>query len=144
MRAGRLLSFGLIGVVNTADYYVCYLFFSGFMPYMGAHVCATAVAMVVSYFLNCYITFRTSPSWRSFVLFPLTNAASIAITSAGLPIAVQWVGLPVKVAPLVVSLAAVPITYLVARYVMNGRRRPDLESPSADADALRAAAHPSP
>ncbi len=70
----HILRFGVVGVVNTGVYYALYLVFNTVMPYLAAHLLAIAISMVGSFFLNCYWTFRTRPTWRKFALFPLTNA----------------------------------------------------------------------
>jgi putative flippase GtrA len=129
----RLMRFGAVGVLNTGIYYGCYLLLRLAIPYIVAHICATGIAMVCSYFLNCYITFRTPPRWRTFLLFPLSNAANICITTAGLPVAVQWLHLDERIAPLPVALTAIPITYVVAHAVMVGRPRGRTAAPSSAA-----------
>ena len=121
MSAGRLIRFGLVGVVNTGVYYVLYLLLRMVMPYLVAHVVATLLAMVGSYFLNCYVTFKTRPSWRTFITFPLSNVANLLFTTLGLRIAVEWLGLDQRIAPLPVALCAIPITYVVASYIMLPR-----------------------
>jgi putative flippase GtrA len=121
VRFGRLLRFGAVGVLNTGSYYACYLVLRLAIPYVVAHLCATAVSMVGSYFLNCYFTFRTRPRWRTFLLFPLSNVANVVVTTLGLPVAVQWFGLDERIAPLPVALTAIPVTYVVAHVVMTGR-----------------------
>jgi putative flippase GtrA len=120
----RLIRFGLVGVVNTATYYALYLLLRTQIPYLVAHVCAFVLAMIGSYFLNCYITFRIRPTWRTFLLFPLSNLANFVITTVGLKLAVAWFGLDQRIAPLPVAAVAIPITYLVAHHVMIGRLRP--------------------
>jgi ABC-type spermidine/putrescine transport system permease subunit II len=76
---------------------------------------------VVSYFLNCYVTFRRPPQWRTFLLFPLSNVANFVITTVGLRVAVAAFDLDQRIAPLVVALIAIPITYVVAHHIMLGR-----------------------
>jgi putative flippase GtrA len=117
----RALRFALVGTVNTAVYYGCYLLLHTFLSYLFAHVCAFIIAMIGSYFLNCFFTFRVSPTWKTFVLFPLSNAANFLITTVGLKIAVAWLHVDERVAPLPVALIAIPITYVVAHYIMVGR-----------------------
>ena len=137
MNLGRLLRFGAVGVINTGIYYGCYLLLRTAIPYVVAHLCASAVAMVCSYFLNCLITFRTPPRWRTFLLFPLSNAANVLVTTAGLPVAVQWFNLDERIAPLPVALTAIPITYVVAHTVMvGGLGNPDREATSPHAAEL--------
>jgi putative flippase GtrA len=115
----RLLRFAVVGVANTAVYYACYLLIRLTVPYLVAHLLATAVAMTFSYLVNCYFTFRVKPSWRTFVLFPLSNAVNIGLTTGGLPVAVEWAGLDERIAPLAVGLLAIPATFWVARFVMT-------------------------
>jgi putative flippase GtrA len=140
LRFSRLLRFALVGVANTGVYFAWYLVLGTALPYMYAHLCATFLAMVSSYFLNCYVTFRRPPSFRTFLLFPLSNVANVLITTAGLPIAVHLCGLPESVAPLPVALAAIPLTYLVARAVMAGRSGPASPVPAVNGPAQGAAA----
>jgi putative flippase GtrA len=116
---GRLLRFAAVGVLNTGIYYGCYLALHAAVPYVLAHVLATAIAMVCSYFLNCYVTFNRAPSWRTFLLFPLSNLANVVVTTAGLPVAVDVLGLDERIAPLPVAVLAIPITYLVTATVMS-------------------------
>ncbi len=88
---------------------------------MAAHVLAFAVAMVGSYFLSCYFTFRTKPTWRKFLLFPLSNATNFVISTAGLYLLVHWLDVDSRIAPLVAAAAAIPFTYLVAQFVLVTR-----------------------
>lgn len=137
MNVRRLLRFGFVGVINTGVYYGCYLLLRTGVPYMVAHVLATAIAMVGSYFLNCYITFKIPPGWKTFLLFPLSNAFNFVITTVGLRLSVQWFGLDERIAPLPVTVLAIPVTYLATHYLMMGRLRdPYQEEVAAEAAAL--------
>jgi len=116
----RLVKFGTIGVVNTGVYYGLYLLLHMALPYLAAHSVAFALAMVGSYFLNCWVTFRIRPSWRTFLLFPLSNLANFIFTTLGLQVAVANLHWSPVWAPLPVALFAVPVTYIVAHYTMLG------------------------
>jgi hypothetical protein len=78
--------------------------------------------MVFSYFLNCAITFRVRPRWRTFLLFPLSNLANVIVTTVGLPIAVNVIGVDERIAPLPVALTAIPVTYAVVELLMRAPR----------------------
>jgi putative flippase GtrA len=101
----RIVTFAAVGAVNTGVYYALYLLLRLVVPYLVAHVIAFLLAMVGSYFLNCRFTFRTRPSWRTFLLFPLSNATNFVITSVGLYLLVD-------------AAAAIPVTYIVAKYIL--------------------------
>jgi len=118
----RLIRFGAVGVVNTGMYYSCYLALHTELPYLVAHTCAFIIAMIISYFLNCAFTYRRSPSWKTFLLFPLSNVANYVITTIGLQIAVGELNVDQRIAPLIVAVIAIPITYVVATAIMVERR----------------------
>ncbi|MBG0853560.1 GtrA family protein [Streptomyces spinoverrucosus] len=115
---GQVLTFAVIGVINTGTYYGLYLLFLPHMPYLAAHVVATALSMTGSFFLNTYFTYRTRPTWRKFLLFPLTNATSFVVTTAGVYVIVDVLHAGNRLAPLIASMAAIPVTFVVARMIM--------------------------
>ncbi|MFC8263035.1 GtrA family protein [Streptomyces sp. NPDC057291] len=118
----QMARFALVGAVNTGTYYGCYLALLTALPYLAAHVIAFALSMTGSFLLNSYFTYRTRPTWRKFLLFPLTNAANFVITTGGVWLLVDRVGFSSRYAPLVAALAAIPITFVVSRAIML---RPD-------------------
>lgn len=124
MHRSRVIRFGLVGVVNTAVYYSCYLVLSRELSYLLAHVLSTLLAMLGSYFLNCFFTFRISPSWRTFVLFPLSNLTNFVITTTGMGIAVGTLHVDKRLAPLPVALLAIPVTYFATHTLLHRPVRP--------------------
>jgi putative flippase GtrA len=118
---GRVVRFAAIGVVNTGTYYGLYLTFKLVLPYLVAHILAFLLSMTGSFFLNCHFTFRTNPTWRKFLLFPLSNVTNFVVTSAGLYLLVQFAGLDQRIAPLAAASIAIPVTFVVARIVLVGR-----------------------
>jgi putative flippase GtrA len=126
----RIVRFGLVGVVNTGVYYGLYLLFCLALPIMAAHVLAFGLAMIGSYFLSCYFTFRTKPTWRKFLLFPLSNATNFVVSTAGLYLLVHWAGMDSRIAPLVAAAAAIPFTFVVAQFVLVNR------TPAAESELL--------
>ncbi|WP_381797703.1 GtrA family protein [Streptomyces niveus] len=126
---GQLIRFALVGVVNTGTYYACYLVLLTWLPYVAAHVVAFALSMTGSFFLNSRFTYRTRPTWRKFLLFPLTNAANFTITTSGVYLLVDVLHLSSRYAPLIAAAAAIPITFVVSRTIML---RPDRTDPAPE------------
>lgn len=124
-RTRHIVRFAIVGVFNTASYYGLYLLFGLFLPYLVAHVVAFILSMIGSFFLNCYFTFRTKPTWRKFILFPLSNLTNFVVTSVGLYVLVQFFDFDQRIAPLLAASVAIPITFLVAQLVLAGRHRSD-------------------
>ncbi|MFF5976543.1 GtrA family protein [Streptomyces sp. NPDC012769] len=116
----QVIRFGLVGAVNTGTYYGLYLLLGHWLPYLAAHVAAFALSMVGSFFLTSYFTYRTRPTWRKFLLFPLTNAANFVITTVGVYVLVDLLAFDRRYAPLIAAAAAIPVTFLVSRTIMLG------------------------
>ena len=76
--------------------------------------------------------FMLRMSWRSFLMFPLSNATSFVVMTAGLPLAVSWLGLDERWAPLPVALVADVPNILVVNNELPAR---DLAAFTAHAKA---------
>ncbi|WP_330341086.1 GtrA family protein [Streptomyces sp. NBC_00557] len=114
----QIAVFAVVGGVNTATYYGLYLLFLAFLPYLAAHALAFLLSMVGSFFLNARFTYRTRPTWRKFLLFPLTNLTNFVITTAGVYVIVDVLHAGSRFAPLLASAAAIPVTFLLSRRIM--------------------------
>ncbi|MER6062867.1 GtrA family protein [Streptomyces sp. NPDC001792] len=118
----QILTFAAVGVINTATYYCLYLLFLNWLPYLFAHVVAFVTSMVGSFFLNARFTYRTRPTWRKFLLFPLTNVTNFLVTTSGVYVIVDVLHAGSRFAPLLASAAAIPVTFVVSRWVMLPRQ----------------------
>jgi putative flippase GtrA len=116
-----LVRYALVGVVNAATYYVVYLLVLHQVGYLTAHVLGLGAAMVVSFFLNCRVTFRVRPSWRRFLLYPASQVVNVAATTIGV-VGLVGVGVDERLAPLVAAVLAVPVSFLAARLVLAHHR----------------------
>jgi len=114
----QALRFGLVGVVNTLIYFGLYLVILRWTPYLVAHFVAMVVAMVASFFLNVYFTYRTRPTWRKFLLFPLGNLASYVILTGGIALLVEAFHVDTRIAPLIAASIAIPVTFVLTRTVL--------------------------
>ncbi|WP_406284007.1 GtrA family protein [Embleya sp. NBC_00896] len=117
--------FALVGVVNTGTYYLIYLGLREIIPYLLAHVSAFVLSMIGSFFMNTYFTYRVKPTWKKFLLFPLTNVTNFVITTVGVFMLVSWASMDERIAPLVAAAAAIPVTFLVSRKVMIPGTEPE-------------------
>ncbi|MDH6128704.1 GtrA family protein [Kitasatospora sp. GP82] len=117
----QLVRFGLVGVANTASFYLIYLALHPFLPYFAAFTIAFLLSMVGSFFMNTYFTYRTRPTWKKFLLFPLPNISNYLVQSFGVVALVQWLKLDSRIAPLVASVVAIPITFVLSKIILTGR-----------------------
>jgi putative flippase GtrA len=112
--------FVAVGVLNTADYYATFLLLDRVTWYLLAHALAFALSSCGSFFLNCRFTYRVRPTWRKFMLFPLTVGVNFAVTTAALALLVQAWGVPPSLAAISAAMFAVPFTFLLSRRVLKG------------------------
>ncbi|MFI8106313.1 GtrA family protein [Streptomyces sp. NPDC086023] len=136
---GQILRFGLVGGVNTGTFYGIYLLLHPWMPYFAAYTGAFLLSMVGSFFMNTYFTYRTRPTWKKFLLFPLTQVTNYVVQSAGLFALVAWAGMDSKIAPLAAAVIAIPFTYLIAQRILVSRKAPEGADAEAAAPAVTSA-----
>ncbi|MFJ3924062.1 GtrA family protein [Streptomyces sp. NPDC090022] len=115
---GQIIRFGLVGAVNTGTYFALYLLLHLWLPYFAAYTIAFLLAMVGSFFMNTYFTYRTRPTWKKFLLFPLTNVTNFVVQGAGLYALVTWAGMDSRYASLVAAVVAIPFTFLISRKIL--------------------------
>ncbi|GAA3381385.1 GtrA family protein [Streptomyces racemochromogenes] len=115
---GQILRFALVGGVNTGTFFGIYLLLHPWMPYFAAYTLAFVLSMIGSFFMNTYFTYRTRPTWKKFLLFPLTNVTNYVIQSAGLYALVTWAAMDTRIAPLVAAVVAIPFTFLLSRKIL--------------------------
>ncbi|QGF23578.1 GtrA family protein [Raineyella fluvialis] len=129
-RIRPLLTFCLVGLVNTVVSYAVYLGLRLVVPYLAAYVLGWLVGVGVSFLLNCRFTYRVAPTWRGLVLFPLSSLPNIVLSSAGVVLMVEVLGWDQRVAPLVATVLAVPVGYLIARTILVRPVRPAGQEPT--------------
>ncbi len=138
LRLWPLVKFSMVGVVNTLVSYVVYLALHLVLPYMVAFVLGFAVGVVVSFLLNCRFTYRVKPTWRGFLLFPLSAIPNLLLSSAGVLLMVEVLGWSERIAPLVATVLAVPVSFVIARTILV---RPIRAADNAAAAAIGAGEH---
>lgn len=127
----QLVKFCAVGTANTAFYYATYRLFLQALPYMAAHVVAWCCAIIFSFFLNCYVTFKVAPTWKRFLIFPSTTLANFVVTTVGAYILIEWLSVPATYGTLIASLIAIPLTFILTRLVLAPTdTRPDSDTPS--------------
>ncbi|MEL4505366.1 GtrA family protein [Luteococcus sp. H138] len=115
----RLVRFGLVGVANTAVYYLCYRLLLLLLPYLVAHLVAWALSVIFSFFMNCWFTYRVRPTWRRFLGFPLSTVVNLAFTTFGSVILVEVLDFDRRYATLLMGILAIPFTFAVTTVVLT-------------------------
>lgn len=114
-----LLKFVIGGGINTAFTYGLYFGLQVVMPYQVAYALAFATGIVFSYWFNATIVFKTPVSWKGFFAFPLVYLVQYLLSAVLLSVFVERMGIPQSVAPLVVIIVTIPITFVLTRWFLR-------------------------
>src|SRR5690242_6371106 len=79
------LRFGIVGCINTFNYYIIYLVFRHFgTGYLESHTVGYILSMVGSFYLNCWFTYKVKPTWKKFIQFPMTYIVNYVVSALSL------------------------------------------------------------
>jgi putative flippase GtrA len=118
-RLRRLVGFVIGGGLNTAVTYLVYLALHFSLSYQLAYFLAYAVGIVFSYCFNSKVVFQKAMSWQGMLAFPAVYVVQYAVSAVALAIIVERIAVPAWIAPLLVSVLTLPLTYVLTRLVVN-------------------------
>ena len=110
--------FGLVGVAATALHYGLYVWLQTFIQVDVAYTLAYAVSFVANFYLTSYFTFHSAPSWRKLVGMGGAHVVNYLLHMLLLNLFL-WIGIPKVYAPLPVFAIAVPVNFLLVRFVFK-------------------------
>jgi len=114
-----LFKFVIGGGINTAFTFALYYGLQIVLPYQVAYALAFATGIVFSYWFNATIVFRTPVSWKGFFAFPLVYLAQYLLSAVLLSVFVERLDIPQGVAPLVVIVVTIPVTFVLTRWFLR-------------------------
>jgi putative flippase GtrA len=116
----QMFRFVLVGILNTANYYILYLLFIHVcsLPYLVSHFLAFLISMVGSFYFNSYFTYRVKPTLKKFLQFPLTYVVNITVSSSALFLLVDIMHLNENISPLIAQGITIPATFFVSKKVL--------------------------
>ncbi|MDF9866678.1 putative flippase GtrA/uncharacterized membrane protein YfhO [Bacilli bacterium PM5-3] len=111
--------FVIVGAFNTVNYFIGYTILLNFIPYLIAHVLAFIYSAFVSYFLTAVYTFKTKPTFKTFIAFPLTFIPNLLMSSVGTAFIVELGLISKSIASLVVMIMIIPITFIINKFIFK-------------------------
>lgn len=118
--------FVVVGVINTLTYYSLYLVLHNLfsLPYMAAHLIGFFISLNISFFLNCYVTYKIKPTLKKYLYFPLTQVVNISVSTFLVFVFVEWLQLNSNIAPFAAVIFTVPITFVISSKILKGTATP--------------------
>ena len=123
-RTKRWLRFLLGGGVNTAFSYAVYLALNTIFAYQLAYFIAYALGVVFAYWFNALVVFRVPLSWKGLFSYPVVYVIQYLAAAFLLGGLVERAGIVESLAPLVVAIVMVPVTYVMSKLVLGWASRP--------------------
>ena len=120
--AGQALRFVLVGGFATALHYGLYLLLRRVMPLNVAYTLGYVLSFVANFYLTAWFTFRIAPSWRKLVGMGGAHGVNYVLHMVLLNVFL-WLGVPSAWAPLPVFAIAVPVNFVLVRFVFTRRRK---------------------
>ncbi|TKJ73431.1 GtrA family protein [Pseudomonas sp. CFBP13508] len=115
----EFIKFLIVGSINTGAGYIFYLAFIQVMAYTYAYSLSYALSVVVSYVLNARIVFNEPLSLKKLLAFPLVYIVQYITGLCLVYIAVEKLSAPPVLAPLLVVIVTLPLTFLIARLIVK-------------------------
>ncbi|MEE1082344.1 MAG: GtrA family protein [Paludibacteraceae bacterium] len=117
----QLLRFAIVGVIATAVHYGVYLLLLNVFSENIAYSIGYVVAFVCNFILTCVFTFRKKATTQRGIGFGLAHLINYGLHVTLLNLFL-WIGLSNKLAPIPVFCIAVPVNFLLVRYVFKRDR----------------------
>jgi putative flippase GtrA len=118
-RVREFITFAFFGAINTAVTYGVYVLCVRVIPYNAAYTISYAFGIVLSYWLNARFVFGERLRISRALQYPIVYAVQYLVGLAVLYVAVEVAGLNKYVAPLLVVVLTLPVTYVLSRYVIK-------------------------
>ena len=115
---GEALRFVLVGVFATLLHYGLYLLLNRWMNASVAYTLGYVASFVCNFYLTTYFTFRTTPSWKKLAGLGGTHVVNYLLHIVLLNLYLA-LGVPEALAPIPVYAVAIPVTFLLSRYVFR-------------------------
>ena len=113
--------FIFFGGVNTALSYAIYVIFQLFLIYPVAYSLAYILGIFISYYLNSRFVFKREFSLVKAFQYPLVYLVQYLLGLLLLCVLIEIFYLNKLIAPALVILITIPVTFFLSRFIIKGR-----------------------
>lgn len=113
--------FGIVGVVATATHYGIYYLLQPHINVNIAYTIGYALSFIANFYLTSYFTFGTKPSWRKLMGMGGAHLVNYLLHLALLNLFL-FMGITKTWAPVPVFAIAIPINFLLVRFVFKHKK----------------------
>ena len=115
---GEIIRFGIVGCVATALHYFIYWLLNKWINVNIAYTIGYAISFVCNFFLTSYFTFKKKASLKRGLGFGGAHLFNYLFQMLLLNLFI-WLGVKKNLAPIPVYAIAIPINFLMVRFVFK-------------------------
>lgn len=119
----------IAGGINTLATYLLYLAVLAVAPYPLAYSLSYGAGIILSFILNSRFVFRVPLHWRRLLQYPVVYVVQYALGYAVLYAAIDLAGMKPWLGPVAVVAVTVPVSFVLTRWVLAGRKGRDEGNP---------------
>lgn len=117
------IRFVIVGIVATAIHYGLYFLLQFLIEVNIAYTTGYLISFIANFYLTAYFTFRTRPSWGKAFGFGGAHLCNYLL-HIGLLNLFLYLGLSKTLAPIPVFAIAIPINFLMVKFVFKRKKAP--------------------
>ena len=117
----EFVRFAIVGIIATAIHYGVYYILQWLIYVNIAYTIGYIVSFIANFYLSAYFTFGRKPSWGKALGFGGAHLFNYLL-HIGLLNFFLWLGLSRPLAPIPVFSIAIPVNFLLVRFVFKGKR----------------------
>ncbi len=119
MILSQFVKFVGVGSINTIVTYVLYLLLLLTANYRVSYTIAYLFGIGLSYWLNLKFVFQAKGSKKKIVLFPLVYFVQYVFGMLILYVAIDTFNISEKIAPILVIILTVPLTFVLTKIILT-------------------------
>lgn len=118
----EFLSFGFIGVINTVDSVLFSYLYSLAADANLSFAAGYVSSLIISYFLNTYITFKDKPGFVKFLKFASSYIPNFIIQNVILFVIYNLLGMDKLIAYILAGIIGIPVTFVMMKLFVFGKK----------------------
>ena len=116
----ELFKFIFFGGINTVLSYAIYVIFQLFLIYTVAFSLAYIIGIFISYYLNSSFVFKREVSLTKALRYPIVYLVQYLLSVLLLCLLIEIFSLNKLIAPALVILITIPVTFFLSRFIIKG------------------------
>ncbi|MFF2480866.1 GtrA family protein [Paenibacillus sp. NPDC058071] len=117
----EVIRYVIAGMLNTAITYLSYILMLLFVPYSIAYLISYLLGILFSFFINSKMVFQTKMTLWKLIQYPLVYVAQFLLGLFLLYLFIDKLSMNNKIAPLIVTIVSLPVTYFVSKFILSGK-----------------------